>query len=115
MYRSRRISTNGCRASTAAAVQPLYKVGVGDVHLDLSRLDPAVRSTVAVKVGVGSVRVIVPRNAPVTVNAHAKVGNIDVFDQHDDGRNAVVTTTPNAGLVLNARVGPGDIEVTRAR
>lgn len=101
--------------STAAAVQPLYKLGVGDVRLDLSRLDPAVQRTVAIRVGVGSVRVIVPRAAQVTVNAHAKVGNIDVFDRHDDGQNAAVTTTPSVGLVLNAHVGAGEIEVTRAR
>src|SRR6476646_7141384 len=56
-------------------------------------------------VGDGELRIIVPRNVPVSVDAHAKAGDVFVLRRHDDGRNASVQTARGGLLVIDARVG----------
>jgi phage shock protein PspC (stress-responsive transcriptional regulator) len=101
--------------ATAAAVHPAYKVGVGSVKLDLSNLNPTVAKIVDLQVGVGEIKVIVPRDAAVSVDARAKAGRVDVFNLHDDGTDAEVKTTARRGLTLKAKVGAGHIDVARAQ
>lgn len=99
---------------TAAAVDPLYKLGVGSLRIDLSSIGPVQRELhVKAKVGVGNLRIVVPYGVPVQVDARAKVGDVHVLKQRDSGRNAVVTTGSGGGYVIDARVGAGNIEVTR--
>jgi phage shock protein PspC (stress-responsive transcriptional regulator) len=97
--------------ASAADLRPDYKVGVGSLKLDLSNVDPSVAKTVKLTVGVGDIDVYIPNGAAVSVNAHAKAGQIDVFDQHDEGRNAAVKTNAAPGLVLDAKVGAGQIAI----
>jgi phage shock protein PspC (stress-responsive transcriptional regulator) len=96
----------------ASDVRPSYALGVGDLRLDLSQLTAPTH--VKASVGIGKLKVIVPRNAAVTVDAKAKAGDVNVFDRHDDGRNAAIQSG-NGGLVLDANVGAGRIDVVRAR
>jgi phage shock protein PspC (stress-responsive transcriptional regulator) len=99
---------------TAAAVDPSYKLGVGNLRIDLSSIGPVQSELhVKAKVGVGNLRIVVPYGVPVQVNARAKVGNVHVLNQRDSGRNAVVTTGSGGGYVIDARVGAGNIDVTR--
>ncbi len=101
--------------ATAAALKPSYKLGVGNLRLDLSRIGPVTHETrVAAKVGVGELRIIVPAAASVAVDAHAKAGEVYVLRRHDDGRNADVQTGSGGLLVIDARVGAGRIDVVRA-
>jgi hypothetical protein len=50
---------------------------------------------------------------PVAVDAHAKAGDVYVFNRHDDGRNADVKTGVGR-LTIDADVGAGRIDVERA-
>ena len=101
--------------ATAAELQSSYKLGVGKLRLDLSRIGPVTQETrVRAKVGVGELRIIVPAAASVAVNAHAKVGEVHVLRRHDDGRNAEVQTGSGGLLVIDAKVGAGRIDVVRA-
>jgi phage shock protein PspC (stress-responsive transcriptional regulator) len=108
----------GDRVETPAsvnAVKPTYKLGVGDLRIDLSQVGPISQEThVKASVGVGELRIIVPQNIAVAVDAHAKVGDVYVLRRHDDGRNASVKTAAKGLLVINARVGAGRIDVVRA-
>jgi phage shock protein PspC (stress-responsive transcriptional regulator) len=96
----------------AADVRPSYKLGIGDLRVDLSRVGTPAH--VKASVGIGKLEVIVPRDAAVTVNARAKAGDVYVFNRHDDGTNATIRTG-EGGLVLDAKVGAGRIDVVRAQ
>ena len=100
--------------ATASAVQPSYKLGIGKVRIDLSRVTFATPTRVKARVGMGELKVIVPSNASVVVNAHAKLGDLYVFNQHDDGRNASVHAGNGTILYLDVRVGAGRVDVIRA-
>ena len=96
-------------------VKPRYEVGVGKLRVDLSQIGPDTKRThVEASVGVGELRIIVPRDAAVSVNAHAKVGEMFVLQRHDDGKNAAVRVGQGP-LVIDAKVGAGRIDVVRAR
>jgi phage shock protein PspC (stress-responsive transcriptional regulator) len=98
-----------------ASVKPSYKLGVGDLRIDLSRIGPISKEThVNADVGVGNLRIVVPQNVAVTVDARAKVGDVYVLQQHDDGRNASIRTAADGRLVIKARMGAGRIDVVRA-
>jgi phage shock protein PspC (stress-responsive transcriptional regulator) len=95
-------------------VKPKYEVGVGSLRVDLSQIGAVTKEThVKAAVGVGELRIIVPSNADVKVNAHAKVGELFVLKGHDDGKNATVRTGQGP-LVIDAKVGAGRIDVVRA-
>lgn len=96
----------------AADVRPSYKLGIGDLRLDLSRV--TIPAHVKASVGIGKLKVIVPQNATVSVDARAKAGDVNVFDRHDDGTNASIHTG-NGDLVLDAKVGAGRVDVVRAQ
>jgi len=98
--------------ATAADTKPSYSLGVGNLRLDLSQLSAPAR--IKAHVGVGELKVVVPRDAAVTVDAKAKAGDVYVFNHHDDGTNAAVQTGRGA-LVVDAKVGAGRIDVVRAQ
>jgi phage shock protein PspC (stress-responsive transcriptional regulator) len=100
--------------ATAAAVQPSYEVGIGNLRVDLSHVSPNTAVKVKAKVGIGELKVVVPATAAVTVNARAKVGDVYVLRSHDDGHDAAVHTGTGGGLVIDATVGAGRIDVVRA-
>jgi len=99
--------------ATPAAVQPSYSLGVGKLRLDLS--NAAAPVAVRVRVGVGELRVIVPRGTAVAVNAHATVGDVRVFNQQEDGHNVNVSAGSGAAMTIDASVGAGRIDVVRAQ
>jgi phage shock protein PspC (stress-responsive transcriptional regulator) len=100
--------------ASVAALHRSYELGVGNLRVDLSRV-PVTREThVAAHVGVGELRIVVPRNVPVSVDAHAKAGDVNVLRRHDDGRNASVKTDRGGLLTIDAKVGAGRIDVVRA-
>jgi phage shock protein PspC (stress-responsive transcriptional regulator) len=107
----------GDRTEAPASVVALhrsYELGVGNLRVDLSRI-PVTREThVTAKVGVGELRIVVPREVLVSVDAHAKVGEVNALRRHADGRDARVETGSNGLLVIDADVGAGRIDVVRA-
>ena len=108
------VGTRTYTPATAAGVQQSYKLGIGNLHVDLSHVDPATAARVKLNVGIGNLKVIVPRTADVTVDARAEAGDLYVLNQHDDGRNASLQTG-NGGLVIDAKIGAGRIDVVRAK
>ncbi len=91
-----------------------YELGIGNLRVDLSRVGPVTKEThLKASVGLGSLRVIVPQDAAVLINAHAKVGDLTVLNDHDDGKNAEISVGQGP-LVIDANVGAGRIDVVRA-
>jgi hypothetical protein len=97
---------------SAGAVRRVYKVGVGSLKLDLSRIGRGEKVRVEARVGIGELRVIVPPGATL-VDARVKAGSVSVLGHDDDGRNARVRVTGSGGLDVTARVGAGSIDVVR--
>jgi len=101
--------------ASSSELESSYELAVGDLRVDLSRIGPVTTEThVEAKVGVGELEIIVPRDASVEANAHAKAGEVYVLSRHDDGRNAEVSTGSGGLLVIDAKVGAGRIDVVRA-
>ena len=100
--------------STAASVASSYRLGVGNLRIDLSSIQPASELHVKAKVGVGELRIVVPDGVPVQVDARAKLGDVHVLRLTDSGRNAVVWTGSRGGYVIDASVGLGRVDVVRA-
>ncbi len=101
--------------ATAAEIQPAYELGIGNLRVDLSHVSPSTAARVRAKVGIGELKVIVPKTAAVTVNAHAKAGDVYVLRRHDDGRDVHIQAGTGSALVIDATVGAGRIDVVRAR
>lgn len=106
----------GDRYETPTAIadlQPSYHLGVGTLDLNLTQLPLVTQETdVRVRVDVGNLRIRVAQNQPVVVHAHAKVGDVRVFQYEDSGRNAKLDSGTGT-LVIDASVGAGKIEVDR--
>ncbi|POX54620.1 PspC domain-containing protein [Streptomyces sp. Ru72] len=114
--------------ASVAAVQEKYGLGTGVGTLDLSRLGLAGNQTVTTRaqVGVGLLKVVVPREAAVELNIETGVGDIRLPGETDKdvdvkpGKHRQVTLTPAAGtkktatLRLDLEVGVGRVEVDRA-
>ncbi|NUR01713.1 MAG: hypothetical protein HOY79_35830, partial [Streptomyces sp.] len=114
--------------AAAADVQGKYEVGSGVGTLDLSRLHPARGTTVSTRadVGLGRLKVIVPRDVTVKLSIDVGVGDIQLpGDKPGDvdvepGKHKEVTLSPVSGgkntgtLDLGLRVGLGQAEVSRA-
>jgi phage shock protein PspC (stress-responsive transcriptional regulator) len=97
-----------------ASLHSSYHLGIGKLRLNLSQLPPVTQpTTVKARVDLGDLRIVVPSRAAVTVDAHAKAGDIRVFQQTDSGHNANVQTGSGL-LTIQARVGAGKITVVRA-
>ena len=100
--------------SSATAIAPSYRLGVGNLRIDLSAIRPGLKELdVKAKVGVGELRVVVPKGVPVQVDARAKLGDVYVLSKEDSGRNAVVKTAARSGYVIDATVGLGKVLVVR--
>jgi phage shock protein PspC (stress-responsive transcriptional regulator) len=94
-----------------------YKLGIGDMKVDLSNVRFATGETnVGTRVDVGNLHVIVPSNVALRIDGDAQLGQVQMLGQSADGRN-VDRHVAEAGkrvLVLKAHVGVGKVQVTRA-
>ncbi|MGC9438835.1 PspC domain-containing protein [Streptomyces sp. WG5] len=114
--------------TTVAGVREQYDIGAGSGTLDLSGLDLAEGQTVTTRadVGMGRIRVVVPRDVTVRLSVEVGVGDIQLpGDGKKDvdvapGKHKEVTLSPTTGgknagtLDLDLQVGVGQAEVTRA-
>ncbi|MBC7273414.1 MAG: PspC domain-containing protein [Streptomyces sp.] len=127
------ISTHWIRTTweptAVSEVRPKYELGTGVGTLDLSGLDLTEDRTVttSAEVGLGRLRVIVPRDATVKVTMEVGVGDIQLpGEKRQDvdvqpGRYQETTLNPPKGsgdaggtLDLDLEVGIGQVEVSRA-
>lgn len=104
--------------ATASSVKTHYRLGVGELDLDLSGLTfPVKGQIVSVSVGIGELKVEVPKDAVVTVRAQSNLGDVTVFGHSgsdvDTGSYGNIRAARAPHLTLDARVGVGKIIVTR--
>jgi phage shock protein PspC (stress-responsive transcriptional regulator) len=100
-----------------------YRLLAGDATLDLTGLGAVSGGrSVRASVGAGQLAVRLPAGLPVSVHAHAGGGRVEVLGLVSDGLGVdrdVTSGGPNvgagavAGLVLDLRVGAGQLTVTR--
>ncbi|GAA3374542.1 PspC domain-containing protein [Streptomyces sannanensis] len=114
--------------ASVATVQHRYELGSGVGTLDLGGLAvPAGRTlTTGAEVGAGRIKVVVPKDVTVKIDAEVGLGDIQLPGEgkHDvdvaPGRKTVRTLPPPAGakpagtIELRLQVGLGQAEVTRA-
>jgi hypothetical protein len=98
------------------AIAERYETGMGDFELVLA--DYPGDLTTTVEVGVGDLRVVVPDNAQVQINARVGLGSIDALGSSRNGyrRSLILDDQPDAThlIKLVLRVGVGTIDVRRA-
>jgi phage shock protein PspC (stress-responsive transcriptional regulator) len=114
----------GQRSVTPIAMTDLqakYRHSVGELDLDLSRLQlPAgSRTPITITMGVGDVEVVVPWDADVESRASVGAGTFELFGNRQTGVN-LDGRTHSAGqagapvLVITGKAGVGEVTVRRA-
>jgi hypothetical protein len=108
---------------TPAALDELdsaYQTQLGDVYVDLSKLDFDDQSH-SLYVGVdlaGSITVVLPKDVDANVTVDSQTGSTMLFGREYRGQTAVVTDTGTDGpgdgqLDLHIQMGVGNVEVRR--
>lgn len=104
------------RPATVSVLQPDYELGIGQLRLDLTRLDLAADTVVEARVGMGELIVTVPDGVVVDVAAESTAGEVELFGSQWDGVGVEQTRTSGDGtytLTLILDVGLGRVEVRR--
>jgi phage shock protein PspC (stress-responsive transcriptional regulator) len=107
------------RPATLAALDTRYEHGIGNYRVDLTDVAfPAGRTSVKVTLGIGNLLVRVPFGVTVQADGRASAGDVRLFGQEDHGsavHEQVVEpgAAANRVLVLDARVGLGELRVER--
>jgi phage shock protein PspC (stress-responsive transcriptional regulator) len=111
------------RPATEAQVRDVYRNGVGDMTVDLSRVDVGDLDrpiTTRIEHGVGDVDITVPRDADVRLSIESGLGSIDAFDQGSVERGFFPGTGTGswvddgrAEITIAVHSGVGDVEVSR--
>jgi predicted membrane protein len=90
---------------------------LGELTLNLSQLTLTESTEVAATVGAGEIRVLLPSDIPVSIEASAGAGQIDLLGQTADGISVSKTyvsdefETAEVTLTLDLDVAAGNIEV----
>lgn len=107
------------RVLTQADLQTEYRVGVGDLEIDLSDLRMTESATVRGSVGAGTLRVVLPDDVPVSIDASTGAGQVDLLGETADGLSVSRTyessdfDDADVWLRLVLDVATGEIEVDR--
>jgi phage shock protein PspC (stress-responsive transcriptional regulator) len=105
------------RPASAADLQDKYQLGIGDLEVDLRNTDlPAGDQPLAIDLGVGEARLLVPEDVCVATDANVGVGQIDVFDRGTGGVDVDFVEQLDAQpattrLVVDADIGLGQLSV----
>ncbi len=101
----------------AADLDRTYRLGVGSMTVDLTKLRVPVGEThVNARVDYGDLKVVVPSGVAVSAYGRSRLGYVSVFGDEDDGRNADERTSATGRrlLVVDARVQVGSVRIDRA-
>lgn len=113
------VGDRSVRPADVAAVQPNYRLAVGDLDIDLHDVSlPAGATVVRARVGIGQLVVTVPRDVTVDVEAQARAGEVTLFGSRENGLRVerhLVERAQGSGrrLVLDLEIGLGELEVRR--
>jgi phage shock protein PspC (stress-responsive transcriptional regulator) len=103
--------------SSYGDLQSSYKLGVGELKLDLSNVRfPAKQTHLGTRVDVGDLEVTVPQDVALQVHGDAQFGNVELLGTSTGGHDVDKTITERGKrvLVLDAHVGAGKLRVVRA-
>jgi hypothetical protein len=109
--------------TSVSQVQSSYEWGAGRLTVDLTQVQGDPDLTVAVDLGAGSLRVVVPEDARILGTARAGVGSVrvDGIDEADGfgndvdlGATASAPTSADQTITLDLRVGLGEVVISRA-
>jgi predicted membrane protein len=105
--------------ASLASVDRTYELGIGNLRVDLSRVRfPAGATRVRAHVGIGELYVVVPRDVGVEIDGRAQAGDVRLLGRDSNGTHVrqqlVERTGSGRVLVLDARVGLGQVRVERA-
>jgi hypothetical protein len=99
-----------------------YELGVGELEVDLRRMQWPREATVNLKVdvGTGHALVLVPEDVCVQADTHAGLGYVGLLGTDDGGadvdeQRGTVARTSARRLILDADMGIGAIEVRHSR
>ena len=100
--------------TSVAALERTYRLGVGELDLDLTNVRlPVGETRVNARVDYGDLRVVVPSDVAVRAYGKARLGYVDVLGDEDDGRNADerARAAGRRVLVVDARVQVGSVRI----
>jgi predicted membrane protein len=96
-----------------------YNLAMGNMTIDLTELGDIDRLvTVNASVGMGELVILVPEGLPVSVEAAAGAGDLEIFDRQANGLSVDQTfesegfDEATSGLIIEADVFMGRVEVT---
>jgi hypothetical protein len=111
------------RPLTEAQVRDVYRGGVGDMTVDLTRVDVSTLSApidTRVEHGIGDLQILLPRDADVRLNVMSGLGSVDVLGQGSLDRGFFPGVGPGswvddgrAEFQIVVHAGVGDVEVSR--
>jgi phage shock protein PspC (stress-responsive transcriptional regulator) len=105
------------RPTSLAEMRDGYKLGIGELRVDLREVDlPAGRTPLELKMGIGSIRVLVPKDVCVASDMRVGAGYARVFDRDSAGldvdwRQVPSETASAKRLVIDGHVGVGELQV----
>jgi predicted membrane protein len=106
------------RPVAVADLRPEYRLGMGQIELDLRELAARGGQTdVNVRIGMGEARVRVPGDVCVVTDAKLGVGAVDIPERVGDGVDvdyappASRAAAARATLLINAKIGVGHLQV----
>lgn len=119
------VGTRNVSPTSATAAQVSQHLGMGELSLDLTRLEGSERTiSVTAEVGFGRLRVLVPKDVTLQINTtvgagHAVLDGAEIAnglrqnDQRTVAPTTAVASTRQRTLVLDLQVGGGEIAVER--
>jgi phage shock protein PspC (stress-responsive transcriptional regulator) len=113
------IGDRAAHPTTLGSVHSRYEQGIGNLDVDLSGVRfPMGETHVKSTLGIGDLVIHVPKDVTVQIDARSSAGKVTLFGTVDSGtsvRDHVTDTGTDATrvLVLDARVGLGQVEVVR--
>jgi phage shock protein PspC (stress-responsive transcriptional regulator) len=110
------VGSRSYQPAVVAAVQSQYRLGIGNLDVDLSHVSFGSKpTTVELRLGIGKMRVMVPHDATVLVHARVAWGDSWILGNRQSGHAVHADVgDPQSRLVLDAHVGIGRVEVVRA-
>jgi phage shock protein PspC (stress-responsive transcriptional regulator) len=108
------------RPASAADLRDTYQLGMGELVVDLRQTDlPPGDVPLAIDLGVGEARVVVPEDVCVATDAQVGIGEARTFDLHNEGVDVDLDDRHDAGaattrLLVSADVGIGSLRIGRS-
>lgn len=96
-----------------------HDLGIGELVLDLTEIEPTGAVELDAEVGIGELRVELPADVPVRVHAESAIGQVNVLGEEEGGFGSELDHTDegyesaSAAIDLELSVGIGEVSVTR--